>query len=164
MKISPLDTPKAPVGDLMKPFEFHIPMRAVPKMRARFSTRGGFVRAVTPKETRQFEEAIAWHFRKAGMPMALGPVEIEVTFHLAVKDKSKWGTPHTARPDCDNLWKSLADSANGILYRDDCQVYAVHAKKFYAEKDFIFVRVLCTPDMKRRTKKQKCSTDDSKAA
>ena len=41
---------------------------------------------------------------------------------------------HTKKPDLDNLVKFVKDCANGILWRDDAQVYRLHATKVYAEE------------------------------
>tara|TARA_R100001530_G_scaffold41371_2_gene31661 strand:- start:1352 stop:1795 length:444 start_codon:yes stop_codon:yes gene_type:complete len=39
---------------------------------------------------------------------------------------------HTKKPDIDNLVKFVMDVGNGELWKDDCQIYRVQAKKIYS--------------------------------
>ena len=115
------------------------PMRPTPKERPR-SGRHGFY---TPSKTKRAELEIQkrlFMYRKLYGDFR-GPVQMTLEFHFAVKDKKKWGMPHVARPDLDNVQKLLKDSFSGFLYRDDSQVFSCCAKKFYAEKDEIRVTV-----------------------
>ena len=50
-----------------------------------------------------------------------------------VKKDALKGKPHYLRPDIDNLIKFILDSANGILYLDDAQIYTINAHKIYDE-------------------------------
>ena len=122
------------------------PMRPTPKERPR-SGRHGFY---TPRKTRNAEMEIQkrlFMYRKLYGDFK-GPVEMTLEFHFAVKDKKKWGKPHTARPDWDNCAKLVLDSANGFLYRDDSQVFSCCAKKFYAAENLISATVLYHFDAK----------------
>ncbi|CZR99694.1 Endodeoxyribonuclease RusA [Clostridioides difficile] len=38
------------------------------------------------------------------------------------------------KPDLDNIIKSVADSLNGIAYKDDSQIVEVVSKKYYSDK------------------------------
>lgn len=38
----------------------------------------------------------------------------------------------TSKPDCDNLQKSIGDSLNGIVYRDDAQIVDLHVYKRFS--------------------------------
>ncbi len=40
---------------------------------------------------------------------------------------------HTKKPDIDNLVKFLADSLNGVFWRDDSLIYSIDARKEYGE-------------------------------
>lgn len=121
-------------------YTFEIPIRPVAKGRPRLG-RG---RVFTPKKTKVFESNLAAILKKTAPRAPLkGPIEMEIIFQIAIKKKSLWGMPHTKRPDADNLIKSFCDSAQGILFLDDAQIYFVRAKKFYSQSDGIFVRLTC---------------------
>ena len=61
-------------------------------------------------------------------------VELECFF---VKPKSsKFAYP--PKGDCDNLFKSVADAGNGVLWKDDSQlVRIICSKKFASEEGFL---------------------------
>lgn len=40
---------------------------------------------------------------------------------------------HQYKPDLSNLLKWIEDCATGIIYRDDCIIASICAKKLYAE-------------------------------
>lgn len=105
--------------------------KPTPKARPRFS-RG---RVYTPKKTKQFESTIkllAQMNYKA--PPCDGALECHVKFIFKNK---KIQTHHTKKPDLDNVLKSLFDSLNGIVWKDDSQVINVLASKEYGIKDSI---------------------------
>ena len=70
-----------------------------------------------------------------------GPVRIECLFMMPIPktsrkkalDMAMGNIRHTKKPDTDNLLKFVKDCANGIIWKDDSQVYSVYATKFYAE-------------------------------
>jgi hypothetical protein len=45
------------------------------------------------------------------------------------------------KPDSDNVVKVVADSLNGIAYRDDVQLVDVSMRKFYAERPRVEVGI-----------------------
>lgn len=53
--------------------------------------------------------------------------------------------PKTTRPDVhDNLAKALFDALNGIVYRDDAQVWRMReVKKVFAKEEGIFLQIAC---------------------
>ena len=55
--------------------------------------------------------------------------EIPKSWTKAKKEKAKW---HNLKPDIDNLIKSVMDSFNGVVYKDDGQVVVIQARKQYA--------------------------------
>ncbi len=48
--------------------------------------------------------------------------------------KQDWIFPKSTKPDVDNLTKQILDSFQGILYKNDSQVYRLNIDKYY---DFI---------------------------
>jgi Holliday junction resolvase RusA-like endonuclease len=47
----------------------------------------------------------------------------------------------TSRPDTDNYIKSVQDALNGIVWKDDSQVVALIADKWYSDKPRIEIDV-----------------------
>lgn len=71
-----------------------------------------------------------------------GPVEITVRAWFKVPDSwsrkkreaTIW-TPHTAKPDLDNLEKMVGDSWNRIAWLDDSQIAKKDSAKLWADRD-----------------------------
>ena len=40
---------------------------------------------------------------------------------------------HTKKPDIDNLLKLIMDSGNGVVWKDDCQIWEVQMRKIYGD-------------------------------
>lgn len=125
-------------------FVFDIPPQA--KERPRFGKYGS---VYTATKTRTFEGIIKAKIRnRAFNPPPVVPISIEIDFFFETKKKKLWGQPHTKRPDADNLIKSVSDSFNGLLYKDDSQIFSLCAKKFYAPKSSIKVSIHYHADIK----------------
>lgn len=64
-------------------------------------------------------------------------VSVQVLFELPIpasKKKSiKQASPHTKKPDVDNLLKYVMDCGNGILWSDDSKIYSTTAVKVYSD-------------------------------
>ena len=67
------------------------------------------------------------------------PVTVSMAFFMPigravskVKKQNMLNKPHYIRPDIDNLIKFYLDICNGVLYRDDAQVYTINASKLYS--------------------------------
>ena len=64
-----------------------------------------------------------------------GPLHIAITFFMEMtpthKRKNLQGTFHHFRPDLDNLVKFLFDIGSDILYKEDCIISSLSAKKVY---------------------------------
>ena len=111
----------------------------VGKSRPRF-TKGG--RAYTPKKTRHYEELIADAAAKAmqGVKYNDAPVqvfmiaymEIPKSYSDAKRKRCMAGQHSPTRPDVDNIIKAVLDGCNGIVYKDDCQIVSINAKKVYS--------------------------------
>lgn len=66
------------------------------------------------------------------------PVRVRLRFALPrPKSLSRRAScrPHTKRPDVDKLARAALDALTGVIYKDDSQVYALHAAKYYARED-----------------------------
>jgi Holliday junction resolvase RusA-like endonuclease len=114
----------------------------VPKGRPRFVRGSGHV--YTPTSTQEAEGAIQWAWKTAGHPKLFGPLAVTIVAYLD-RPKHHYGTGKnalnvvrsapaypTARPDIDNLQKTVLDALNTIAWADDSQVIEISCSKFYA--------------------------------
>lgn len=87
-----------------------------------------------------WREAVRQEALKAGAPMALGPVFVELLFRFA-RPKSHFNskgllkpnapTHVITKPDIDKIERSVLDALTGVLFKDDSQVCRVVAIKSY---------------------------------
>ena len=118
------------------------------KGRPRF-TRAGF--AYTPKDTVHYENLVKLAFQEAypdWIPVE-GPVIIVWrAFYTVPKSWSKkkkaliqaGKNAKTSKPDTDNIAK-VKDALNGIVWKDDAQVYYEIIGKFYGDKPRLEVEI-----------------------
>lgn len=131
-----------------------IPGEPVAKARARsFRTKGGGIGHFTPERTRSYEAAvrsIAAEAMGALRPFD-GPVAMRLSaFFQAPKSLKKAdkelaereALPVIKRPDADNIAKSVADGMNGIVYKDDSQVFEVMVEKYYSPRPRVEVEIV----------------------
>lgn len=115
------------------------------KLRARtfYNSRMGRMQSITPQQTKDYEDLIAWSYKAAG-GRYLGDrlVEVDISaFYDIPKSTSKKkrqeilenGIRPTVKPDCDNIIKVVLDALNSIAYTDDKQVVSVRCQKYYTE-------------------------------
>lgn len=108
-----------------KTLEFVIEGRPVPKQRVR--TRNG--RFYTPKETRRYEDSVAWQARKEHAH-SLGDVEVEITLC----------SQKPLRGDIDNYAKAILDGlVKGGVLHDDRVVSRLSIARRRSERDFAHV-------------------------
>lgn len=108
------------------------------KARPRFA-RG---HTYTPRETVEYERAIATSYIEHGGRMYDGAVYLKVTAYYGIPKSwpkakkteviSKALMPQT-KPDIDNIVKVVMDGLNGVAYADDKQVVRVVAEKRYSQ-------------------------------
>lgn len=120
-----------------------VPGKPIAKKRPKFARRGKFVTTYNCQESE--EGRFMWHLAMAkppGWEPVTGPVRLEVEFAMPIPTSAsrrkhcamvQGEIMHIKKPDLDNLAKMVKDCANGILWRDDSQVVALVATKFYAE-------------------------------
>lgn len=116
-----------------------IPMPPKSKGRPRFS-RG---HAYTPKETREYEEAVRIIAKSVIKTPFTTALRLTINFYLGVpkswtKTKKREALNGEVRPeskpDIDNLIKAIMDALNGgIGYNDDKQIVELHAYEWYGE-------------------------------
>ena len=115
----------------------------VPKGRPRFARRGQFVQTYTDSKTLEYETHVALKARQAiGSSEPLkGALSVFLYLRYAVptsytkkrKEDCLMGREFPKRIDLDNVYKSITDAMNGIVYVDDSQIVEAHIKKVYAE-------------------------------
>lgn len=121
-----------------------IPGPIVGKQRPKFTTRGGFTRAVTPHKTVNYENLVKMAFQdqiQTGYkPEAMLAVEIFAYYEIPKSTSKKKRVEMeagrirpTKKPDADNIAKSILDALNGLAYHDDAQVVQLNVFKFYGE-------------------------------
>lgn len=111
--------------------KFHFQIDPVPKARPRVTRTG---HCYTPKKTKDFEETIK-HLATLQMHRSdhgLLECPLSVKAHFFIKEPKKPSKPYP-RYDLDNLIKSLLDSLNGVVWRDDSQICTLTSSKAYAK-------------------------------
>lgn len=119
-------------------YTLEIDVRPFPKERPRLSGR----RIVyTPYKTRNFENRIAYEWKKKYKDLILkNAVKLDLLFCFK-KAKSCKKDYHTQRPDIDNLEKAILDGLNRTAFVDDCQVVEMKSQKVFSDVDKIVITV-----------------------
>lgn len=127
---------------------FEVPGKAVPKQRPRRARNGHFY---TPQPTVEYEREVAWRSKiamKGRLPF-ICPVSVSIEIRL-VPPRSWYaskqvralnGELRPSRFDLDNCVKALTDGMNGIVYKDDRQIYEITAFKAYGNTDKVLVEI-----------------------
>lgn len=109
--------------------------------------------AVTPENTRTYEQMIAMLWKCERYGVSDKSIAIEITaFYLVPKSWSKkkqaavyaGEIKPTVKPDIDNIVKIVLDGLNGVAFTDDKQVIEIQAQKCYVfddEQEGVFVDV-----------------------
>ena len=112
--------------------------KPIAKGRPRVGRNGAIY---TPKTTTDFEKNIReciWQ----NYQCLYGPLHLVIEFHFKrgahVPKKKLW---RCAKPDLDNLAKSVFDAANGLLFEDDKQIVSLQVSKMYDIEDKIILRI-----------------------
>ena len=121
---------------------FTIPGEPVGKGRPRVTKAG---HAFTPEKTASYENLVKLEYQRqcpglwfdADVPVRM---IIRAWYGLAKGDSRRRREAKLCsaikpikKPDCDNIAKIIADSLNGVAYRDDAQIVQMSVIKQYAE-------------------------------
>ena len=123
---------------------FTVPGEPTGKGRPRVVHNGAFTRAYTPEKTASYENLVKLEFQRqcSGQYSDNGQIGMRVMcyYGLAGSDskckrqaKLDGAIRPTKKPDCDNVGKIIADSLNGVAYKDDAQIVSMTVEKYYAE-------------------------------
>lgn len=121
-----------------------IPGKPVGKQRPRI----GNGHAYTPKETKDYENLVAWTYKSEGGQKYEGPICVSILVQKEPpKSASKarrsalLGKYVMYKPDLDNIIKSVLDGLQGVAFDDDACVCRISAAKRYAEETGVWVEV-----------------------
>lgn len=122
------------------------------QQRPRFARVGNHVKTYDPqkKEKDQYRWQIKSQFRND--PLGV-PVCVIIKFFLPIPKATSRVKKremiadvfhHQKKPDIDNLAKFVLDCMNGIVFKDDSQIYRLYLEKMYAQDEGILI--LIDPD------------------
>lgn len=123
-----------------------IPGDPVAQHRPRFSRRLG--RAYNSQH--EVDNSITWHIASQWQDASIeNPVELDFTFYIKIpKSASKKkaatlnGQPCLKHKDIDNFLKKYFDCMNGIVYKDDCFVWAITARKIWSDDPRTIIEII----------------------
>lgn len=124
---------------------FYVPMQPIGKARPRVVSKFGHMHAFTPKKTKDAEDKIKNAAIKAmaeakcettDLPLCLSVAAFFALPKSATKKRyhevaSNHYTPHTQKPDIDNVVKLVADALNKVVYFDDKQIAQIKGEKYW---------------------------------
>ena len=121
------------------------------KGRPRFTKVGNFIKAYTPRQTRDYESLIRYEYLfQVGSKKLNGEIEADIVgiFPVGKSETKKRKQAmldgkirHTKKIDCDNLAKTILDALNDVAYDDDRQVCKLSVEKIYGEEPRVEVRL-----------------------
>ena len=122
----------------MERLVFFIEGDPVPKGRGRIMSSGNKRWQVTPARTRMYEHHVSDIAAREMIDACRlepydGPLYVKLTFYLP-RPKTVTRMWPFARPDLDNLTKSVLDGLNGVVFHDDAQVCCMDLAKNYADE------------------------------
>ena len=133
---------------------FKIEGKPVPQGRPRAVRMGAGVRMYDPPKSKVYKQMVSAKVRSYmkinGIEMLEDPLIVHLNFYFKppksyTKKKLKLieeGKLHyTKLPDADNLAKSILDSCNKLLFKDDAQIVSLTSSKHYGKEDYVDVKV-----------------------
>lgn len=135
--------PTAYPDERLQILSFTVPGTPRPHPRPRACVRGGHAAVYTPKPARDWKYLIQNYALDAmhGKPLFSGPVAAKITLLMPRPKGMIWKTKpmprekHVKAGDCDNIAKGVLDAMNGVVYRDDRQVWCLVITKYIAAGD-----------------------------
>lgn len=103
----------------------------------------------TPEKTKEYEQLVRWSWKaQSGEVIANRPIVARITAYMPIpkstskkKQAAMIGTPHTKKPDADNIAKAVLDALNGYAYTDDSSVCVLLVKKVYGVHPCVSVEI-----------------------
>lgn len=138
----------------MQTIKFIIPGEPCAQGRPRFSTIGGYVKAIDPAKSRNQKAFVKYlattAAKQQGWTYTELPLHVEIIAYMGIpKSKSKkWrgraicGQERpTKKPDADNLFKLVTDAVSKVLYADDKQIVSCRVQKWYGDEPRTEVKI-----------------------
>ena len=111
-------------------------------------------RVFSPKDTHGFADKIQAQAKAVHIEKIEGPVALSVYIHRAIpksaskKRKALLDTTWcSAKPDIDNVFKSVMDALNGIAWNDDTQVARISGGRWWAEEHYTVIQITSLEEM-----------------
>ena len=133
---------------------FVIEGRAQPQGRPRAVRMGAGVRMYDPPKSKAYKQMVTAKVRSYmkinGIQTITEPLAVHLNFYFtppksyskkrirAIEAKEEL---FTKKPDLDNLAKSILDSCNNLLFKDDSQIVGLTIGKHYGHEDYVDVEV-----------------------
>ena len=133
---------------------FKIEGKPVPQGRPRAVRMGAGVRMYDPPKSKAYKQMVSARVRSYmkinGIQTITEPLAIHLNFYFtppksyskkrirAIEAKEEL---FTKKPDLDNLAKSILDSCNNLLFKDDSQIVGLTIGKHYGHEDYVDVKV-----------------------
>ncbi len=127
-----------------------IPGKPISKHRPRFARRGKFT--VTYNDQEGEEGKFMWLMKEQWkQEPSVNPITLNVIFYMPIpastpkKILSGMRTEqikHVKKPDLDNLLKFVKDCGNGVIWKDDSQVFRIIAEKTYSENPRTQIQII----------------------
>jgi Holliday junction resolvase RusA-like endonuclease len=115
----------------MKKEIYHIFVEGIPKPQPR-TRKGKHGNFYNPGTATSWKNTIQAYFLQNRQPVIMGAVYLTLHFYFK-KTGIKKTTPHTQKPDKDNLEKAVMDALTSIgIWKDDCQVYDGRTAKYWS--------------------------------
>ena len=132
-------------------YEFEVIGKVVGKERPRVNSYTGIV--YTPNKTKDYELLVQQSFKikYPKVTMIEGRVAVEIIAYLPIpKATSKKLREEmlenivspTKKPDVDNIAKSILDSMNKFVFKDDNQVSKITVEKRYGEVEKAVIKII----------------------
>jgi Holliday junction resolvase RusA-like endonuclease len=126
-------------------YEFEIIGKVKGKQRPRvfYNAEMGRSQAITPKETVNYENWVKTCFlaKYKNVIPTEEPLSVIIEAYFVKPKSNKAICPTTVRLDCDNVAKIILDSLNGIAYKDDKQIMALHVYKKWGDMEMARVTI-----------------------
>ncbi len=128
------------------------------KGRPKFRRAGNHVKTYTPDETASYENLVKLEYQSQCGKFRFGDNEC-----LDMRIYAFYGVPKSVsnkkrqlmlserirpakKPDMDNVVKIIADSLNGVAYKDDKQIVDTMVRKFYSDIPRVVVTIQSVTD------------------
>lgn len=115
--------------------------------RPRAARFGAGVRLYDPAKSKDWKRTVHYTVAEKIAPEShrfplQGPLVVTLRFSMPrPKSLPKRVQHHTKRPDLDNCAKAVMDALNGLVYRDDSQVWWLDVSKCYSDRPGVRIEV-----------------------